>query len=280
MKKRFNLFTSLLFAIFLCGCQTNGVSSNNTLSSNITIESSGNGETSSESPIDSLTKKLPAHYYDVIDPLSNKQYNWKVPVSSSVALKPTDSYLSYFEGEESYRLLSFFDDISLKYVAEYSKVEDTLRKDLILGIKVYVKYSNVVDENDKIWTYFYITKDGRFGFATADETILLYTDPGIVSYEAFKSRVEEIDDYYHTSDYYKVPFNKLSLSAKQNRNDYIITPNGSGVEVEFHGETTPENIASMNQQGDAAVQEATRIADSSTAYNCHSYSSKRSNSAR
>ena len=52
---------------------------------------------------------------------------------------------------------------------------------------------------------------------------------------------------------------------------YVYTPHGSGVLVQVHDELLPIQIASNNSYTDSNYPLATRIASSTSHYNCHSY---------
>lgn len=65
--------------------------------------------------------------------------------------------------------------------------------------------------------------------------------------------------------------NRTSAFKETTNRDYIVTPNGSGVEVWYFSEMSIEEIEYWNQIGDSQFPNATRIGDSSAVYNCHSY---------
>ena len=65
--------------------------------------------------------------------------------------------------------------------------------------------------------------------------------------------------------------NRTSAFKETTNRDYIVTPNGSGVEVWYFSEMSAEEIVYWNQIGDSQFPNATRIGDSSAVYNCHSY---------
>ena len=65
--------------------------------------------------------------------------------------------------------------------------------------------------------------------------------------------------------------NRTSAFKETTNRDYIVTPNGSGVEVWYFSEMSAEEIEYWNQIGDSQFPNATRIGNSSAVYNCHSY---------
>ena len=69
---------------------------------------------------------------------------------------------------------------------------------------------------------------------------------------------------YSSSSFYSLQSRATSLS-------YVYTPRGTQVEVYIRDEMPTYAINICNQNGDTLVPEATRIAPSSSKYNCHSY---------
>ena len=69
---------------------------------------------------------------------------------------------------------------------------------------------------------------------------------------------------YSSSSFYSLQSRATSLS-------YVYTPRGTQVEVYIRDEMPAYAINICNQNGDTLVPEATRIAPSSSKYNCHSY---------
>lgn len=269
MKILSKLFVLISIFPFLSGCQT----VNSSFSAN-SFDTTDTNNLDSEEPfsdIDILERQLPVFYYNVIDPFSDKQFNYKAPYDATAQFRRIDSYKSLFEGEECYKLLSLFDNVPLQYVINYSETFNSqqLFVDLRQGIKIAVKYTDF--EDNKITRYFQISKEGRLGFLTAEQSILFYTDSNAISYESVETRIKELDDYYHKNNRPLFKHNKNTNSSIQYRTYYVLTPNKSGVTVIYYGEMSQVEIEECNQAGDELVPEATRIADSSAVYNCHSY---------
>lgn len=143
--------------------------------------------------------ELPVFYFEVKDPLLNSQPDYKNPNSVRVSIKPTDSYNSFFRDERCYMLLSLFDNIPLQYVISYVSIsfdEKPFASDLLSGIKIQAEYSYTLNDTEIVQMRFSVSKDGRFGLLTANQTILFYTDPGAISYETVENKIRELDERY------------------------------------------------------------------------------------
>lgn len=266
MKTLSKLFVLIVIIPFLSGCQI----ADSSFSSDT---NSGSSEPLSD--IEKLEKKLPVFYYDVINPYSDTKFDYKAPIETAARLRPIDSNGYLFEGETGYEVVSIFDNIPLQNVVDYSDhsifENEQYVKDLLNGIQITVKYRDPLSEKDSVLVRFRVSEDGRFGFLTADQTILFYTDQNAISYEDVKTRIKGTNSNRNKENRCKNKNEKSAFALKQNRNDYIITPNGSGILVYYDSEMSQEEIEVYNQLGDELVPTATRIANSSLLYNCHSF---------
>ena len=177
---------------------TNNYSISSRFDTSINISSN---KTSFENSLNLITDnfELPVFYFEVIDPSSNIQPDYKDPSSVRVSLKPTDSYNSFFRDKRCYMLLSLFDSIPLQYVISYVSIsfdEKPFASDLLKGIKIQAEYSYSLNDDEAVQIRFSVSKDGRFGLLTADQTLLFYTDPGAISYETVENKIRELDEHY------------------------------------------------------------------------------------
>lgn len=79
--------------------------------------------------------------------------------------------------------------------------------------------------------------------------------------QKFKTNLT-ISSSYSSSSFY-------SLQSRATSSSYVYTPRGTQVEVLIRDEMSEYLINICNQNGDTLVPEATRIASSSSKYNCH-----------
>lgn len=270
MKALSKLFVLIAAIPFLSGCE---ITSSSFFSNSMSVSDNNCVSEKDISDIEVLEKRLPVPYYDVIDPFSSTQFDYKNPFNAIAQIRRIDSDKFLFEGEDCYKILSLFDNILLKYVIKYSETFDNQQffDDLRDGIKINVKYSDLLDKENIVSTRFQISKEGRIGFLTSEQAVLFYTDPGEVSFENVESKIKEIDNDYQQKNAPNSKRKEKSFSLRQNRTSYILTPNKSGVIVYYDVEMELGEIEDWNQAGDTLVPEANRIADSSAVYNCNSY---------
>ena len=181
--------------------QSIGMDYYSSTSSLTTILVSSNELSSISSSSDSIIPniELPAFYFNVINPFSTNQFDYKNPDSTRVSLRRNDSYNSFFQNNDKrcYMVLSLFDSISLQFITTFDSFDEKpFIDDLIQGIKITATYSNLQVESEIVTTYFYVSKDGRFGFLIGSQTILFYTNPGAISYETVENKIREVDENY------------------------------------------------------------------------------------
>ena len=186
------VFLTLLFPS-LCGCQIYDNSfSNDSISAENDSKSSLK---STPSSLDDLEKCLPVFYYDVIDPYSDIEFDYKKPIEAVVHIKPYDSgYV--FEGETVYQAVTMLDNVSMQHVVDYTDhsifENEQYVGDLLNGIQILVKYRDPLGVKDYIFVCFRVSEDGRFGFLTANQTVLFYSDAGATSYETMATKIKEL----------------------------------------------------------------------------------------
>ena len=74
-----------------------------------------------------------------------------------------------------------------------------------------------------------------------------------------------------SNQYFRPLSNSRVRPLQRDGDSYVYTPNGTSVYVETGEEASQSYISYLNDYGDDWVPEATRIANSSIVYNCHSY---------
>lgn len=141
-----------------------------------------------------LTILSKMYYMDVIDMSSSMAFNYEKPNYGYVSLNRTSSYIYDFNDEQTYELVSAFNNIPI-FPAETITKREELDKLKINGIIIEVSYRYInrnIFNNDAI-VYFYILGNGMLLFEDNRKINLYYSDIGVINFDEIKNQIIQME---------------------------------------------------------------------------------------
>lgn len=195
MKKISKIFVALLFVGFLCGCQSNDISSS--ADQSLIPSSSENSENASE---ESSMKKLQSgvFYFTAICDYMKELSDYRNPDYMQVSTERTQSDKATVRGEKCYMILSLLDNIQLQYyVDDFYSLDFDFKKSFSFGANIRAYYSSQLNEDTIDVVHLMVSRDGKLGIIIANK-IFYYTDPDAISFETVGEKIKEVDsEHYH-----------------------------------------------------------------------------------